>query len=297
MQRLSFNDFYQLDKTGSQEADDGKGNLVLLYQGIEPFARKVLNVDEKRAARRRGRDSRILGLEGSTDLGMPGVKKALAARGFDARDIILKKWSEFGPPEPAVLTYDENKLDQLDQQIAELENSVKRDAEQVQAWTEEQKKWQTAPLAELPKTRLAKQFEIKEANEALRKEVLQKLIEPNLSVMQLIKEQNEQELQGVRKDRFVELARRRPHRSGHRAHQHLAITRPRHRAQHQDRQETETEESRESHAVAEPPSPAAESPASTPSLAAAPSTSESSPSLAAPIEEDELPLAPGRKRW
>src|SRR5207248_6395708 len=34
VQRLSFNDFYQLDKTASKEADNGRGNLVLLYQGV-----------------------------------------------------------------------------------------------------------------------------------------------------------------------------------------------------------------------------------------------------------------------
>src|SRR5262249_54297300 len=33
VQRLSFNDYYQLDKTASQEANGNRGNLVLLYQG------------------------------------------------------------------------------------------------------------------------------------------------------------------------------------------------------------------------------------------------------------------------
>ena len=44
MQRLSFNDFYYLDKQGSRQAD----NLVLLNQGVEPLTRKIMNVDEKK---------------------------------------------------------------------------------------------------------------------------------------------------------------------------------------------------------------------------------------------------------
>src|SRR5947209_5482754 len=48
VQRLSFHDIYQLDKLASQEANGGRGNLVLRYQGVEPFARKVLNIDQKK---------------------------------------------------------------------------------------------------------------------------------------------------------------------------------------------------------------------------------------------------------
>ena len=44
VQRLSFNDFYQLDKSASLPADGGRGNLVLLPQGVGPFARKVLSI-------------------------------------------------------------------------------------------------------------------------------------------------------------------------------------------------------------------------------------------------------------
>src|SRR5262249_31202442 len=52
-QRLSFNEFYQLDKVASRKANGGRGNLVLLGQGddgrgIRPFVRKVLNVQQRR---------------------------------------------------------------------------------------------------------------------------------------------------------------------------------------------------------------------------------------------------------
>src|SRR5207302_9984662 len=48
IQRLAFYDVYQLDKQASQEANDKRGNLVLRFQGAEPFARKILNIEEKR---------------------------------------------------------------------------------------------------------------------------------------------------------------------------------------------------------------------------------------------------------
>src|SRR5207245_4623440 len=48
VQELGFGDIYELDKQASKQADDGRGNLVLYSQGIGPFARRVLGVDEKR---------------------------------------------------------------------------------------------------------------------------------------------------------------------------------------------------------------------------------------------------------
>src|SRR5262249_14262062 len=50
VQQLSFNELYQLDKVASRE---GRGNLVMLGQGadgrgIEPFVRRVLNLEQRR---------------------------------------------------------------------------------------------------------------------------------------------------------------------------------------------------------------------------------------------------------
>src|SRR5262249_17032719 len=146
VQRLAFHDIYQLDKQASQESNDGRGNLVLRYQGVEPFARKVLNLDEKQPRIAVGVIHEVLGQEGSEELGMAGVKKALAARGFESRDVILKKWSEFAPPEPAVFTYDENKLERLEDQVAELDASVKGVDQELQELTGLVKLWETASL-------------------------------------------------------------------------------------------------------------------------------------------------------
>jgi hypothetical protein len=144
VQRLAFHDVYQLDRKASQEANDGRGNLVLHYQGVEPFARKVLNVEEKRPRIGVGVIHEVLGLENADEvnkeIGMGGVKKALTSRGFDTRDIILKKWGD-GPPEPAVLTYGENRYERLEGEIAELDDTIKSRHEAIKELEEEKKFW------------------------------------------------------------------------------------------------------------------------------------------------------------
>jgi hypothetical protein len=144
VQRLAFHDVYQLDRKASQEADSGRGNLVLHYQGVEPFARKVLDVEEKRPRIGLAVIHEILGLENADEvnkeLGMAGVKKALVSRGFDTRDIILKKWGD-GPPEPAVLTYGENRYEKLESEIAELDDTIKVRTEKIKDLQDEKKFW------------------------------------------------------------------------------------------------------------------------------------------------------------
>jgi hypothetical protein len=149
--RLGFHDIYQLDKQSSQEANDGRGNLVLLYQGKEPFAHKVLNIDEKKPRVALAVIHEILSMEGSEELGMAGVKKTLTARGFDTQDVILKKWSEFAPPEPAVLTYDESKLERLEEELAGLDADIKNLEEGLKNLRPLVKLWQNSSLDELTK--------------------------------------------------------------------------------------------------------------------------------------------------
>jgi len=54
IQRMSFNDFYRLDKTASVEANQQRGNLMLLPQGregsgaVEPFVRKILALEARK---------------------------------------------------------------------------------------------------------------------------------------------------------------------------------------------------------------------------------------------------------
>ncbi|HTK76897.1 MAG TPA: hypothetical protein VL371_16640, partial [Gemmataceae bacterium] len=122
VQRLSFNDFYQLDKTASQNADGGKGNLVLLPQGAEPFARRVLAIEEKKPKVGIAVIHEWLTTQGLEDLSMAGVRKALTTQGFEIVDLVLKKkWNEGSEPESAAQTFDESKSERLEEEAAELD--------------------------------------------------------------------------------------------------------------------------------------------------------------------------------
>jgi len=152
VQRLSFNDFYQLDKTASKEADNGRGNLVLLYQGVEPFAGKVLNIDEKRPTIGVLVTHELLTTEGTEEIfNLKGFKKALSTRGFEVRDVILKKWSEFAPPEAAVYTYGESRYDQLEEELTSVDADIKNLKEQLADLAKVQGEWQAKSPEELSK--------------------------------------------------------------------------------------------------------------------------------------------------
>jgi hypothetical protein len=151
VQRLAFHDVYELDKQASQEANGGQGNLVLRYQGVGPFARRVLNIDEPRPRIAVGVIHEVLGLGNDDEIGMAGAKKALAARGIDGRDIILKKWGRRGMPEAAVLTPDEFKYERLDITLNQLDQALKTVTQKIDEYGKKKKEFASLPLAELNK--------------------------------------------------------------------------------------------------------------------------------------------------
>jgi hypothetical protein len=112
IQRISFTDIYQLDREASQQANHKRGNLVLKYQGAGPFARKILNIEEKRPriAVAAAADSDTMA--SPPPWGMGGAKKTLTTYGFDTRDLIMKTG--------AVLTYEESRFEVVDNQINSL---------------------------------------------------------------------------------------------------------------------------------------------------------------------------------
>ncbi|MCE9565342.1 MAG: hypothetical protein K8U57_25185 [Planctomycetes bacterium] len=137
VQRLAFNEFLQLDKTSSDASHGGRGNLVLLPQGIDNFARRVLEVQERRpkvavcvvhewltTAATTGRQSQF---------SLAGLKASLTDHGFDVIDIILKKnWESSPEPDPAAYTIQESKLERLEaeydaarSQLRSAQNDVK----------------------------------------------------------------------------------------------------------------------------------------------------------------------------
>lgn len=182
VQRLSFNDFYQLDKTASQEANHGKGNLVLRFQGVEPFARKVLNVEEKRPKVAVAVVHGLLTTQGPEEYGLGGFKKALTARGFDVQDVILRK--SLAPPEPAVATFDESLLDRLDDQLVRLDGQIKSiqaDLPQLEKAYEQIKK---ASLDELSK-QYAKQLRVPRITEQIRASILESIEEGEIAPRKL----------------------------------------------------------------------------------------------------------------
>jgi hypothetical protein len=135
VQRLGFNDFYALDKTASKEAEGGKGNLVLRYQGVGPFANKVLNVEQKTPRVAIAVTHEALTSEGKLkEYTLAGVRKVLHDRGFEVRDLILRK-ARRGPggPEAVVYTPDENRYEKIadtltvfDAQLRFLDNELER---------------------------------------------------------------------------------------------------------------------------------------------------------------------------
>ncbi len=139
VQRLAFNDFMQLDRTASRETNNGRGNLVLLPQGTENFARRVLTVQERRpkvavclvAEWLSPADS-----DGQEWTSVNGMKKALADNGFDVVEIVLKKnWARarrLPDLQPAASTIQESTLERLEGELAIAAARVRaalRDAE------------------------------------------------------------------------------------------------------------------------------------------------------------------------
>jgi hypothetical protein len=124
IQRLSFNDLYLLDKTASQEDREGRGNLVLLYQGTEPFARRLLHLEEKRPRVGIAVIHKVLTSASDHDWGLKGLRQALQEHGFEVEDIVLKKWSRTAPPSAAAATVDESALERLEERQEALKRLI-----------------------------------------------------------------------------------------------------------------------------------------------------------------------------
>jgi len=132
VQRLGFNEFYQLDKTASAEANGGRGNLVLLHQGIVPFARRVLAIEEKRPRVALLASHPWLSSEGQVEgYSLAGLKKSLTDYGFEVRDILTNKLSGRRGRglrlEKAVLSLDESRFDRVEAQLSAWRLKVLRD--------------------------------------------------------------------------------------------------------------------------------------------------------------------------
>jgi hypothetical protein len=208
VQRMSFNEFYALDRVASEE---GRGNLVLRYHGAEAFAERVLNIDERRPRVAVGTVHPLLSLQGgSTIWGMAGVKKALESNGFETRDILLKKEGP-GDLEPATYTFEEGKLEQLDDDIASLQEAVTDNDTALKGLEKRREEWAREPLSKLADSELGRsvkrELEItsdKDFTENVRKQVLASLDEQlgmARTVVPAMRERFNKELESLRKER------------------------------------------------------------------------------------------------
>jgi hypothetical protein len=187
-QALSFNEFFLLDRVASQDANGGRGNLVLLAQGVpekgvpfsgrgvEPFARKVLNLEE-----RKPRVGILVVHDWLTTQGpvepftLSGLRKSLEAHGFAVRDLVLKRgWFTGGPPEPAADSPDERQLENLESDrdyyeagAKALEADVKQVARVVEEWTLKPDEKESEKLAFLT-AKYAKQLQGRRVTEEMR---------------------------------------------------------------------------------------------------------------------------------
>jgi hypothetical protein len=147
VQTLSFNEFYQLDKKDSEE----RKNLVLLKQGVKPFADKVLNVEAKRPVVGVAVIHGLLATDSErSELTLAGLRKSLTAHGFEVRDIILKRWG-VGLPEPGVFTNDDSKLDRVEDDITDLEADIAEEQDNLKRYEVVRKFWKETSLEELNK--------------------------------------------------------------------------------------------------------------------------------------------------
>ena len=129
VQRLAFNEFLQLDKTASEAASGGRANLVLLPQGTENFARRVLAVQERRPKVAVCVAHELLSTEFAEGRGkgftLAGLRKALTENGYDVIDVVLKKnWAaaaSLDDLKPAAYTRAESKLERLEGELTTAE--------------------------------------------------------------------------------------------------------------------------------------------------------------------------------
>lgn len=122
LQRMSFNEFYQLDKT---ESLVGRGNLVLQPQGIKSLIEKITVVEEKRpkigvAVCHEWLTTQVT--EGQEQYTLAGLRKTLTEYGFDVVDIVLKRRGQ-----PVAFTYDETKLTRLEEELEVAKRKLDRE--------------------------------------------------------------------------------------------------------------------------------------------------------------------------
>ncbi len=156
VQRLGFNDIYQLDSEASLAANENKGNLILNYQGEEPFANKILKIEEKkpRIAVAVVHPALSMAYRDNPILTMAGAKKTLESHGFACQDLLLRKIDPDGRlmEEPAALTYDENRFEQIEDTLVLMDEDLQDGNAEFAKMKGSLDTWTKQTLAELQKS-------------------------------------------------------------------------------------------------------------------------------------------------
>lgn len=155
VQRLAFHDIYQIDKQASAAAHDDRGNLVLSFQGVEPFARKILNIEEKKPRVTVAVVHPALSMASREHplLTMSGAKKFLESQGFETGDILLRKQDADGglSQEAAAETFDESRFEQIEEVLPVLEEAIAESEKEYKETLRLLDAWTNQPLSELGK--------------------------------------------------------------------------------------------------------------------------------------------------
>jgi hypothetical protein len=128
VQRLSFNEFYRLDRGASEARDNlvlrevGRDPATRRKEGLDPLTRRVVNVEERRPKVGLLVNHEYLTSEGPVNLfTLAGARKALEANGFDVRDVVLR--TPTGEPSADVLAV--SKLERLQEELDDLDTEVR----------------------------------------------------------------------------------------------------------------------------------------------------------------------------
>ena len=158
--RMSFNEFFQLDKSASRKADAGsdgaaRGNLVLRPQGVESFARRVISIQEKKpkVALMTIHEWLTTGLSdgGQEQFSAFGLRKSLEDHGFEVIDVLLKRWPPREEPTPAAYNVEETEFDRLATELESLDDDLRTYREEEESATAFLRLFKELSLEELNK--------------------------------------------------------------------------------------------------------------------------------------------------
>ena len=133
VQRMSFNEFYQLDKHASKTDGNNRGNLVLYPQGIETLVRRITAIEEKRPKVAIAVTHPLLSTQkkkgsGAEDFTLAGLKKSLNDYGIDVVDVVLKKnYRGDYEGDPASYTVQETRLIELEDKLESAKDDFRRE--------------------------------------------------------------------------------------------------------------------------------------------------------------------------